>query len=175
MTLYQQHKRKWANCSRCLLHKQRRRIVLARGTIPCNVAFVGEAPGASEDCLGKPFCGPAGHLLQVVINQSLEGCSYLLTNLVACFPREAKEAGDNEPPDDAIKACAPRLVELIEMAKPGLVVLVGKLARKRIPWECVDERGWCEIIHPAAILRMDLSQRPLAIKRCIATIRGALE
>jgi uracil-DNA glycosylase len=41
--------------------------VLAKGKLPCDVLFVGEAPGESEDVTGTPFIGPAGRLLDEMI------------------------------------------------------------------------------------------------------------
>ncbi len=176
MTPYQRHRKRWSNCTKCLLFKQRRRIVLARGTIPADVVFIGEAPGPSENVIGRPFVGPAGKLHDRIVNAALpEGCTCAHSNLVACFPREAKEDGTNEPPEEAIEACAPRLREFVRLCKPKLIVLVGKLARKRVPWECVESRLWVEIIHPAAILRLDISQRSLAVRRSIVAIADAVE
>lgn len=183
-TPFQSHYRRWANCQRCLLSKQRQRICLARGTVPCDVLFIGEAPGSSEDALGKPFCGPAGHLLDQIIEQSLGRTqidvygedswglySYALTNLVACFPRQAKDAGVNEPPEEAIEACAPRLAEFVRLSRPKLIVLVGKLAEQWGP----DQPASISITHPAAILRMDVSQKGLAVQRAVVTIADAVE
>ena len=38
-------KKKWKDCDKCPLHEVRQNIVLARGKIPCDVLFCGEAPG----------------------------------------------------------------------------------------------------------------------------------
>lgn len=50
---------------------QATKVCLARGAVPCDILFIGEAPGQSEDALGKPFCGPAGKLLDQLINESV--------------------------------------------------------------------------------------------------------
>ena len=176
MTPYQAHRKKWINCTRCPLHSGRSRVVLARGKVPCDVLFLGEAPGLSEDVIGQPFVGPAGHLLDKIIEQAIDGrLDYCLTNLVACLPRGDDGDKTKEPPEDAIEACAPRLIEFVELCRPKLIVLVGKLARKHIPWELVEKRLWVEIVHPAAILRMDVSQRGLAVQRCIVTVERTVE
>ena len=39
------HVDRWRACTACDLHKGRRKVVLARGTVPCDVLLVGEAPG----------------------------------------------------------------------------------------------------------------------------------
>lgn len=188
MTRYELHKRKWTDCIRCDLCKGRTTVVLKRGPLPCDVLFVGEAPGASEDVLGEPFVGPAGHLLDEIIQRAFDsfgasesgrvGYKWAFTNLVGCIP--LGEDGDKtaEPPKEAIKACSPRLVELALMAKPKLFVWVGKLAGKygpQIVLPSFKKIKHVEIIHPAAILRADPSQQPLLAQRAIITLRDAIE
>jgi len=169
MTPYQKHKAQWKDCSRCSLGSQRCKVVLASGKIPCDILFIGEAPGISEDTIGKPFVGPAGRLLRKMIANGLSPKTrYCLTNLVACYPREAKEQGINEPPDECICACRKRLREFVRLCKPRGIVLVGKLAAKHVSGRPME---FVEILHPAAILRMDPSQQPLAIRRCILAIQ----
>lgn len=176
MTPYMKYRLKWKDCQQCDLCNQRSRIVLARGKVPAEVLFIGEAPGASEDALGKPFIGPAGKLLDHIINVSLDGkYDYALTNLVACYPREAKEAGTNEPPSWAIEKCAVRLQEFVRLCKPGLIVLVGKLAAKHATVQPSSYLQLAEITHPAAMLRMDPAQKGLAIQRAIVVIEDAVE
>jgi uracil-DNA glycosylase len=43
-----------------------------RGEVPCDVLFVGEAPGESENETSYPFTGPAGILLDQIIEQSID-------------------------------------------------------------------------------------------------------
>lgn len=171
---YQLHKAKWEDCQRCSLCRTRGRVVFARGVIPAQVVFIGEAPGASEDVLGKPFVGPAGHLLDLIINgASTENTfSYCLTNLVCCIPKDEEESKLGEPPEEAIKACSKRLTEFVRLCKPSLIVRVGKLSSKWVPVITCEQ---VDIIHPAAILRMDVSQQGLAMQRCIVALRDAVE
>ena len=177
MTPFQRHKRKWSKCTSCELSTQRKRIVIARGSIPSDVLLIGEAPGASENVIGKPFVGPAGKLLDRIIIIGFDGqVNYAITNLVACYPREAKMAGVNEPPEKCVVACYGRLQEFYEMVQPKVVVCIGKLAKKHAPKalvKCAPQSIW-NIMHPAAILRLDISQKSLAIKRCIATLEDII-
>ena len=184
-TAYQQHKSRWKGCRLCQLCDQRKRVCLARGSVPATVLFVGEAPGASEDVTGKPFMGPAGKLLDLIIERSEptllpeDHYTYALTNLVGCFPREAKQDPDspNEPPDWAIESCAPRLEELARLCQPELVVAVGKLSKKWLKLlfpKGLGEQDGISLVHPAAILRTDVSQRGLAIQRSIVTLADAV-
>lgn len=176
MSAWTDHVDRWKNCTACPLGLQRSRIVLARGVVPCDVLFVGEAPGVSEDTLGLPFVGPAGDLLDRIIARALEPypqVTVALTNLVACFPREAKATGDNEPERDEILACRARLVEFVNIAQPRLIVCVGKLSTRYIDHN--DTVRCADIDHPAYILRMPLAQKNGAAQRTAVVIRNAVE
>lgn len=170
MTLFQSHCERWRNCQACLLCRSRNRVVLARGKIPAEVLFVGEAPGDSEDVVGKPFVGPAGRLLDYIVNRALDGQhDYAMTNLVCCIPKDSGNS-KGEPPKEAILTCKPRLTEFIDICSSKVVIAVGLLAQRHLPAEILT----ASILHPAAILRMDVSQQSLAIKRCIVTVEDAV-
>jgi uracil-DNA glycosylase len=172
-SLFSQHAAKWKNCTDCPLCKTRTKVVLARGKVPCDVLFVGEAPGASEDVIGQPFIGPAGKLLDQIIDKAMGDSryTYAMTNLIACIPLGDDGNKVAEPTEDSIRACYNRLIEFVDICHPQLIVLVGTLATKYGPGggELV-----ISIIHPAAILRMDISQKGLAIQRCIVAINEAV-
>ena len=172
MTSYQRHKLKWKDCKRCELYKRRNKVVLARGTIPCDVLFIGEAPGVSEDVIGKPFVGPAGKLLDDIIGEAQKqshSFNFAMTNLVCCIPKDDDNKKAVEPPNNCIRQCKPRLEECIKIFKPKLIIAVGKLSEK---W--LEDYDTTAIIHPAAILRMDVSQKSLAYQRAVLTIADAV-
>src|SRR6266404_2065579 len=146
MTPYRQHVEKWRDCRLCPLWEGRLRVVFARGDVPAEVVFVGEAPGASEDSLGgpnghpgQPFVGPAGNLLDRMIEDArqrwqvpgMEGPTYntieriAFCNVVGCFPVDAKDTDDHRPPAESVKACRPKIDEFLRICRPRLVVLVG--------------------------------------------------
>ena len=171
MSQYEDHRAKWIDCQKCLLCKCRTNVVLTRGKIPSDILFVGEAPGDSEDVIGKPFVGPAGRLLDYIIERSLDGqYDYAMTNVVCCIPKDVGNA-KGEPPKEAILACQPRLLEFIEICQPKLIIAVGLLPAKFVPNPNKSAR--LNLIHPAAILRMDASQQSLAIKRCVVAVEDA--
>ena len=191
MSAWTDHVVRWKDCTACPLSQQRTNIVLARGQVPCTVCFIGEAPGASEDALGQPFVGPAGHLMDQIIERALPPTvTYALTNLVCCYPAEAKARGDNEPEHDEILACRPRLREFVRLCRPRLIVLVGKLAKQYIYGasdfrlddepeqpEWIPENKFLEfeeIVHPAAILRMPLAQKQMAVQKAVVVLRNAV-
>lgn len=175
---YKEHYDKWKDCTKCPLCSQRSKIVLARGTIPCDVCFIGEAPGESEDTLGQPFVGPAGKILDSIIYEaglmdSLD-TPYAMTNLVACFPADAKRDGINEPERSEIKACEERLREFITLCKPKLLVLVGSLAQQYVLAMNLRIRT-AGIVHPAAILRAKIAQQSMMRRKAVITLANALE
>jgi uracil-DNA glycosylase family 4 len=173
LSLYQQHVNKWNDCQLCSLCEKRTKVIFARGKIPSSVLFIGDAPGVSEDVLGRPFVGPAGKLLDHIIdNSEIAGnFSYALTTLVGCAPKELGNA-KGESPKESILSCRTKLLELIELCRPKILVLVGPVAQKQTPH--IEGTKRVNIIHPAAILCMDISQQSLAIKRCKVILSDAI-
>ena len=188
LTPYQDHVNKWKNCTLCDSCKHRNKVVLIRGSIPADLLFIGESPGPSEDSIGKVFIGPAGKLLDEIIEESIGAVnewlcdcpeakipfSYALTNLVACIPKGDDSRKFGEPDIQSIKACQDRLRECVGLCKPRAIINVGKLPEKHVP-PMFPTIPHISIVHPAAILRSDISQQPLAKKRCVIAIRNLLE
>jgi len=176
-SVFQQHRTDWVGCTRCELQQGRKQVVLFRGACPCQVLFVGEAPGESEDVVGVPFVGPAGKLLdEIVVHSGIPKVACGFTNLVACIPRDANRKKVTQPPAIAIKACSERLLECVHICLPQLIVWVGQVAQKH-GQKLFDESAIPQvgILHPAAIVRMDVSQRGLAIQRCVVALNDAYE
>ena len=175
MSPFRDHVTKWQDCTGCALAERRNRVVLARGKLPCDALFVGEAPGNSENIHGQPFIGPAGKLLDQMIAQAQElaetDLRIAFTNTVACIPIGAEGSKEGEPPKWAIKACQDRLSEMLDIAKPKLVVLVGKLAEKYTPTS--DQWRTRAITHPAAILRADQAIQGITIQRIVVALKTA--
>lgn len=175
MTRYTNHLERWKNCQDCNLCKQRRKVVLFRGAkIPCDVLFVGEAPGFGEDTIGHPFVGPAGRLLDGIIKEAWEDSAYSwgFTNLIACIPKDDLQKKITQPPDFAIHACSDRLTEIINICSPGLVVAVGSVANERLEGFIPD--NFTHITHPAALFRANVAQKGLMIQKAIVTLKDAL-
>jgi uracil-DNA glycosylase family 4 len=139
LTPYQALVGRWHGCQRCHLSDGRRRVVMARGTVPCEVLFVGEAPGESEDRvsggtpgIGQPFVGPAGKLMDHIIERALGGPGdpgtppYALFNLVGCIPKDDEGNKSGAPDDEAVRACMPRLQDFVRICDDPVLVLVNK-------------------------------------------------
>jgi DNA polymerase len=197
MTPFQQHRLKWNNCTKCPLHEHRNKVVLARGKLPCQVLFIGEAPGESENVIGQPLVGPSGRVIDLIIERALRGkYTYAITNLVCCIPRTEEGNKAGEPPEESIEACEERLVEFVRIAQPRLIVTVGKLSKQYVGGQAMFSENtnhdaknfgslpwiprpkfleFADIVHPAFILRSDVSQQGLLVQRAVVTIQDALE
>lgn len=183
---YKKHKRKWIDCDRCDLCEKRKKVVLGKGKLPCDILFIGEAPGRSEDVLGRAFVGPAGHELDYEIEAAATRCGLqnlpdiAFTNLVGCIPLDELNKKNPSPPKESIKACNDRLIEFIELAKPGAIIAAGDL-----PYKVLTKNEWIikykmlkllyKITHPARILRADISQQGLMRQKNIITIQDVIE
>lgn len=176
-TKFTQHTAKWSKCQGCELHAFRKNVVIFRGNVPCDVLLIGEAPGPSEDVLGAPFLGPAGKMLDGILEKAGFVHSKLkwgFTNLVGCIPKDDVSAKFAEPPITAIKACNLRLRELVEMCKPKIVIGVGKLAAQHTT-DLITSDYHFEIIHPAALLRMDDVRKSGALENCLIVLEDILQ
>jgi uracil-DNA glycosylase len=183
LSLYKEFADKWSRGCGSELCAKANKIVLAKGKVPCDILICGEGPGESENVIGVPFCGPAGQLLerQVVAKAVPKELRIAYTNLVACVPRDEDGAKTIEPCNEDIESCKFRLEEFIEIAKPKLIVCVGKLASDwfeqgyKHSIQIPDGTVLCSITHPAAILRSNVTQRGLMIQRCVVTLQNVVE
>lgn len=174
-------KGRFKDCKLCGLDKTRKRVVHFRGSLPADVALIGEAPGEAEDSIGIPFCGPAGYLLDKIIQAAAEKfspdhpqpfwepVSVCVFNVVCCFPRtidpeELSSGQIREPDREEMEACRPRLEEFLELVNPRRIVALGAVAKKRLPLDAVP------MIHPAAILRQSEHKSGLSFKRSVLTL-----
>lgn len=103
--------------------------VFADGTPSGRVMFIGEAPGRDEDRIGKPFVGRAGQLLdKMLASIDLDrGRNCYITNVINWRPPDNR---DPSPEEAAI--CLPFLRRHIELANPGIIVLLGAVAARHV-------------------------------------------
>jgi uracil-DNA glycosylase len=118
----------------------RSRVVPGDGSVPADVAFVGIAPGRlGGDRTGIPFSGDrSGQLLrQMIAHARLE--RVFITNLVRCNPRDGQ--GRNRDPDAAeIANCRPHLRAEFAVARPRIVVCLGRIAWRELAGRSVPFR-----------------------------------
>jgi len=177
-------KEKYKDCQQCPLHKTRNRIVLCRGTLPCDILFIGEGPGGNEDSLGFPFMGRAGEFLQGILNSVFHphpdlkkniNTTYAITNIVCCRPPE-----NRNPEIEEIEACRQRLIDFIQLAKPKWIIQVGKVAKENFPPNLPKLGGTLHIRHPSWAMRQRAGDRAAyirttqnSLRKIISTIEGS--
>ena len=104
-------------------------MVFGEGNADAAVMLVGEAPGAEETRLKRPFVGQAGKNLDQFLKViGLERCDIYITNVVKFRPYKisAKGTVSNRPPTRTEIACMqPHLMREIETVAPAVVVTLG--------------------------------------------------
>jgi uracil-DNA glycosylase family 4 len=114
-------------CTRCSLAATRTRTVPGEGNVLSDVLLVGEGPGAREDATGRPFVGPAGHLLGELLAAIGWGRDdVFITNIVKCRP-----PGNRDPEPEEIGACAGYLDRQEVALDPAVVVTLGRHSLQR--------------------------------------------
>lgn len=96
--------------------------VPGEGSPNAPLMFIGEAPGAQEDKLGRPFVGASGKFLQEMLESiDLTREDVYITNIVKFRP-----PNNRDPLAEEIEACLPYLVKQIEIISPKLVIFLGR-------------------------------------------------
>jgi DNA polymerase len=122
-------------CERCDLHHVAR-AVPGVGPRSARIMLVGEQPGDREDLEGKPFVGPAGRLLDELLERAgIERDEVFLTNAVKRFRHHerARRGGGvrrihDTPAVRQVRACGAWLESEVEIVRPVVVVLLGATA-----------------------------------------------
>jgi DNA polymerase len=99
-------------------------MVPGEGDPDARVMFVGEAPGAKEDELGRPFVGRSGQLLDELLAEAgLDRESVYITNVV-----KARPPGNRDPRAAEVAHHMPWLEAQLALIQPTLVVPLGRHA-----------------------------------------------
>ena len=149
------------DCSKCRLRETRTKFVFGVGNPNADIVVIGEAPGADEDLKGKPFVGRAGQLL----NKILEATGYKREEVYICNIVKNRPPANRNPMPDEVEACKPYLDKQLDLIKPKLVLLLGRVAAEtllkskepmnKLRGKVHDYRGYKVMVtyHPAALLR----------------------
>ena len=156
-----------AGCKKCPLGETRTKLVFGVGCAPSELMLIGEGPGEQEDLQGEPFVGPAGKLLDDMLEMiGLDRSRIYIANTVKCRPPH-----NRDPQEEEMAACRAWLDGQIAIVRPKIIVCLGRIAAGaliREDFRITREHGqWFErggvkymaIYHPSALLR-DLSKRP---------------
>ena len=172
----------------CGLKATATQLVFADGAPSARVMLVGEAPGADEDRVGRPFVGRAGRLLDRMLAAiGLDRTKVYIANVVPWRP-----PGNRTPTPQETAVCLPFIRRQIALVAPRVIVCLGGSAiqtllgvregvtRARGVWrEYVGDDGQAipalPMFHPAYLLRTPAAKRQawadlLKLKRAIEEI-----
>lgn len=177
-----------AGCKACDLWERGTQTVFGEGARRAEIVFVGEQPGNEEDLSGKPFVGPAGHLLdKALIEAGIDRTQTYVTNVVKHFKWEprGKRRIHKKPNAGEIAACRPWLEAEIGLVKPKVIVCLGATAAQALlgpKFKVSKQRGQfiesalapyiLATVHPSSILRApDDETRHLEKRRFIDDLK----
>ena len=157
----------------CPLKRTATQLVFADGAEDARIMLVGEAPGAEEDRVGRPFVGAAGQLLdRMLASIDLDRSRVRIVNVVPWRP-----PGNRTPSEIEMAQCLPFLHRHIALIRPDVLVLLGGVAvkamiggkdgitRVRGRWRKLDIPGLDAPVptlptyHPAYLLRQSAAKR----------------
>ena len=157
------------SCEKCSLCKTRTNTVFSAGVPNHKLMLIGEAPGYYEDQKGEPFVGKAGQLLDKILESvgfSRKKDIYIC-NTLKCRPPE-----NRDPLPDEKEACREYLDAQIEILKPRIILLCGRVAvqsflntkqgitKIRGKWFAGPNNSkMMPIFHPSYLLRNDSREK----------------
>jgi DNA polymerase len=140
-------------------------IVFGDGDPCARLMFIGEAPGADEDKVGKPFVGRAGQLLEkMIIAMGLSRSQVYIANVLKTRP-----PNNATPTLEEAQLCAPYLYDQVVAVAPLVIVTLGLPATRLVlktdqsmsalrgRWASFTYKGFTVPVmptyHPAFLLR----------------------
>ncbi len=155
----------------CPLRFTAKNLVFADGNPEARVMFLGEAPGADEDRIGKPFMGRSGQLLDKMMKAvGLDRTSAYIGNIVPWRP-----PGNRNPTPQEVAVCRPFVERQIELVDPDIIVCLGAPATQTLtgtkdgilrtrgrlfPYKLPNrEVKLLATLHPAFLLRQPVQKR----------------
>jgi uracil-DNA glycosylase family protein len=158
-------------CRRCPLYKNATQAVPGEGRKGAHLMLVGEQPGDKEDLAGKPFVGPAGHMLDRALEAAgIPRSEVFVTNAVKHFKHElrGKRRLHKRPNAYEIERCKIWLDLERRIVKPAAMVALGATAARSLfgrPVTIAKLRGQrlqladgttaFVTIHPSLLLRIE--------------------
>jgi uracil-DNA glycosylase family 4 len=159
---------KICECQKCVLGSTRTKFVFGTGNPNADIVIVGEAPGADEDAKGEPFVGRAGQLL----NKILGAVEFKREEVYICNILKCRPPGNRNPLPEEINLCEPYLKKQLDLIKPKLILILGKVAAdtllnlkqplNKMRGKVHNYNGIKTMVtfHPAALLRNPNWKRP---------------
>jgi len=169
----------------CSLKRTARQLVFGDGAPDARIMFVGEAPGAEEDRIGRPFVGRSGQLLdRMLAAVGLDRSQVYIANTVPWRP-----PGNRTPTPQESAICRPFIERQIALVNPDVLVCLGGpsaqallgvregILRLRGRWSTYNAGDIgiraLPTLHPAYLLRSPLQKR--LAWRDFRAIRAALD
>lgn len=156
------------SCERCGYAKTRKNTVFGEGSLHSPIMLIGEGPGAVEDETGRPFVGPAGKLLDKMLEAiDLDRSRVYICNVVKCRPPH-----NRDPEQKCVDQCIGYLREQVRFIRPKVIVCLGRIAANhilhekqgitRIHGEIYERKNFIIIptFHPSALLRNEELKKP---------------
>lgn len=105
----------------CGLKLRATQLVFADGNPDASIMLIGEAPGAEEDRIGKPFVGKSGQLLDRMLAAiGLDRSKVYIANTVPWRP-----PGNRTPTPEEMALCLPFLHRQVELVAPKVIMTLG--------------------------------------------------
>jgi len=158
-------------CTKCELHRSRKKAVPGEGPTHAEIMLIGEGPGFHENEQGRPFVGAAGKFLDQLLEQAhVTRADVWITNVVKCRP-----PGNRDPLPDEIEICTGNYLQhQIQLVNPSIIVTLGrfsmglffkaaKITEIHGQMRKVGDRFVIAMYHPAAALHQ------MALKPAIMT------
>ena len=154
------------------LKKGARNFVFADGNPQARVMIVGEAPGADEDRIGRPFVGRAGQLLDRMVaaiglarDHPDAARAVYITNILPWRP-----PGNRAPTAEEMAMMVPFVRRHIALVNPDVLILMGNtpcgallgrtgILKMRGSWTEAEGRPVMPMTHPAYLLRYPAAKR----------------
>lgn len=112
----------------CPLKATATNLVFSDGNPAARVMLIGEAPGADEDRIGRPFVGVSGQLLdRMLATVGFDRTRIYITNVLFWRP-----PGNRTPTPAEVAACLPFVERHVELVAPELLILAGNAAAKTL-------------------------------------------
>jgi DNA polymerase len=154
-------------CTKCDLHRSRKKAVPGEGPTHAEIMLIGEGPGFHENEQGRPFVGAAGKFLDQLLEQAgVTRADVWITNVVKCRP-----PGNRDPLPDEVETCTSNYLQhQIKIVNPSIIVTLGrfsmglffkgaKISQIHGQMRKVGDRFVIAMFHPAAALHQ-ISLKP---------------
>jgi len=174
-------------CTKCDLHRLRKKAVPGEGSTHAEIMFIGEGPGFHENEQGRPFVGAAGKFLDQLLELAgVTRADVWITNVVKCRP-----PGNRDPLPNEVETCTSNYLQhQVRIVNPSIIVTLGrfsmglffkgaKITQIHGQMRKVGDRFVIPMYHPAAALHQaslkpaimaDFSKLPELLKEARAEL-----